>query len=110
VGCGLGKLTVRLAKILPTGSVTGIDIWNTVELPSNSPQAAYRNAEIEGVVDRVTFTDDDMRNLEFSDNTFDIVTASSVLNNLVGDEKKITAMKEIHRVLKPGSTFFCLNL
>jgi ubiquinone/menaquinone biosynthesis C-methylase UbiE len=109
IGCGLGKVTVGLAKVLPTGSVTGIDIWNTMELSGNCPEAAYRNAKIEGVMDRVTFTNGDVLTLEFPKNTFDIVTASSVLNNLVGDEKKMKAMKEIVRILKPGGTFFLLE-
>jgi ubiquinone/menaquinone biosynthesis C-methylase UbiE len=109
VGCGLGKMTVGVAKLLTEGSVTGIDIWNTVEIPGNSPEAAYRNAEIEGVRDKVEFKSGNVLTLDFSDNSFDLVTSSSVLNNLSGDDQKVQAMKEIYRVLKPGGTFFLLE-
>lgn len=109
VGCGLGKVTVGAAKQLTEGTVTGIDIWNTVEIPGNSPEIAYKNAEIEGVRDRVEFKSGDVLNLEFEDNTFDVVTSSSVLNNLPGDEKKLKALREIHMVLKPGGIFFLLE-
>ncbi|MBU7012169.1 MAG: class I SAM-dependent methyltransferase [Theionarchaea archaeon] len=109
VGCGLGKVTVGAAKQLTEGTVTGIDVWNTVEIPGNSPEIAYKNAEIEGVRDRVEFKSGDVLNLEFEDNTFDVVTSSSVLNNLPGDEKKSKALREIYRVLKPGGIFFLLE-
>lgn len=109
VGCGLGKITVGVAKHVPEGNVTGIDIWDTTEIPGNSPEAAYRNAEIEGVLDRVEFSSGNVLNLEFDENSFDLVTSSSVLNNLSGDEKKLKALKEIYRVLKPGGTFFLLE-
>ena len=109
VGCGLGKMTVGVAKQLTTGRVTGIDIWNTIEIPGNSPEKAYKNAEIEGVRDRVEFKSGDVLTLEFTDNSFDLVTSSSVLNNLSGDQKKMQAMREIYRVLKPGGTFFLLE-
>jgi ubiquinone/menaquinone biosynthesis C-methylase UbiE len=109
VGCGLGKVTIGVAKHLTTGKVIGIDIWNTVEIPGNSPERAYENAEIEGVQDKVEFRSGDVLQLDFDDNTFDLVTGSSVLNNLAGDEKKLKAMKEIYRVLKPGGTFFLLE-
>lgn len=109
VGCGLGKVTIGVAKHVPEGKVTGIDIWDTVEIPGNSPEAAYRNAEIEGVRNRVEFLSGNVLNLEFEDNSFDLVTSSSVLNNLSGNEKKLRALKEICRVLKPGGTFFLLE-
>ncbi|KYK36409.1 MAG: class I SAM-dependent methyltransferase [Theionarchaea archaeon] len=109
VGCGLGKVTVGVAKLLTDGTVTGIDIWNTVEIPGNSPEAAYRNAELEGVQDKVEFKSGNVLTLEFSDNSFDLVTSSSVLNNLSGDDQKLQAMNEIYRVLKPVGTFFLLE-
>lgn len=109
VGCGLGKVTIGVAKHVPEGKVTGIDIWDTVEIPGNSPEAAYRNAEIEGVQNGVEFLSGDVLNLEFEDNSFDLVTSSSVLNNLNGNEKKLRALREIYRVLKPGGTFFLLE-
>ncbi len=53
VGCGLGKLAIGVAKSLKSGRVVGIDIWDRKEIPGNSPEKAYENAEAEGVKDRV---------------------------------------------------------
>jgi ubiquinone/menaquinone biosynthesis C-methylase UbiE len=101
VGSGTGRTAVQMAKRLTTGRLVGIDIWNTMELGGNSPERAYKNAEIEGVKSKVEFKFGNALEMPFDDNVFDIVTCSSVLNNLPGEKKRIKALKEIFRVLKP---------
>jgi arsenite methyltransferase len=101
VGSGTGRTAVQIAKRLTTGRLVGIDIWDTMELSGNSPERAYKNAEIEGVKAKVDFKFGNVLKIPFDDNTFDIVTCSSVLNNLSGEKNRIEAMKEIFRVLKP---------
>ena len=109
VGCGLGKMTVGVAKHLKTGKVIGIDIWSKAEILGNSPERAYANAQIEGVHDRVEFKTGNVLSIPFPDNSFDVVTSSSVINNLNGDSDKIKALKEIFRVLRPGGRFLLLE-
>jgi SAM-dependent methyltransferase len=109
VGCGLGKLTVGVAKHLPHGKIIGIDIWSKAEIPGNCPERAYMNAEIEGVKDTIEFKAGNVLSIPFPDNSFDVVTASSVINNLRGDADKISAFKEVFRVLRPGGRFLLLE-
>jgi len=109
VGCGLGRMSIAVAKRLKDGKVTGIDIWDKKELWSNSPERAYANAEIEGIREKVEFKYGNVLEIPFTDNTFDLVTSSSVLNNLNGDDLKIKALSEIYRVLKPGGRFLLLE-
>jgi ubiquinone/menaquinone biosynthesis C-methylase UbiE len=109
VGTGTGRTAVRVAKNLTTGRLVGIDIWDTVELRGNSPEKAYKNAEIEGVKRKVEFRVGNVLKIPFSDNMFDIVTCSSVLNNLSGEEKRTEALKEIFRVLKRGGRCMLLE-
>jgi SAM-dependent methyltransferase len=101
VGSGTGRTAVEIAKRLTTGRLVGIDIWDTMELGGNSPERAYKNAEIEGVKDKVGFKFGNVLEIPFGDNVFDIVTCSSVLNNLHGKNNRIKALEEIFRVLKP---------
>ena len=109
VGCGLGRMAVGVAKGLTTGKVTGIDIWDKMELLSNRPERAYQNAEIEGVRDKVEFKTGNILSIPFPDGSFDVVTCSSVVNNLHTEADKLKALKEIFRVLKPGSKFLLME-
>jgi arsenite methyltransferase len=109
VGCGLGRISIEIAKRLKDGRVIGIDIWDKKELWTNSPEKAYANAEIEGVKEKVEFKYGNVLGIPFPDNTFDLVTSSSLLNNLRGNDLKLKALFEIHRVLKPGGRFFMLE-
>jgi ubiquinone/menaquinone biosynthesis C-methylase UbiE len=100
VGSGTGRTAIQMAKRLTTGRLVGIDIWDTMELGGNSPERAYKNAEIEGVKGKVEFRFGNVLEIPFNDDVFDIVTCSSVLNNLPGEKNRIKALKEIFRVLK----------
>jgi ubiquinone/menaquinone biosynthesis C-methylase UbiE len=101
VGSGTGRTAVQVAKRLTTGRLVGIDIWDTMELRGNSPERAYKNAEIEGVKDKVEFKFGNVLEIPFDNDVFDIATCSSVLNNLPGEKNRVKALKEIFRVLKP---------
>lgn len=109
VGCGLGKMTNAIAKELTTGKVIGVDIWDKIDIPGNSPQRAYRNAQLEGVEGKVEFRTADVRELPFPENSFDLVTASRVINNLKGEPDRLKALNEIYRVLRPGGRFLLLE-
>lgn len=109
VGCGLGRMTISVAKHLNTGRVIGIDIWDKMEISGNSPERAYANAQIEGVRDRVEFKTGNVLSIPFPDNSFDVVTSSSVINNLHGDSEKLRALEEIFRVLRPGGKLLLLE-
>ena len=91
LGCGIGKPTVALAKA--TGaSVVGISInQNQVDLGTE------RAAE-EGLADRVTFQVADAHDLPFEDNSFDAVLAFESIVHM----KRLPALNEVARVLKPG--------
>src|ERR1700733_10682227 len=53
VGTGKGLLMIGAAKNLTTGKSTGIDIWSAEDLTGNNVENALKNAEIEGVQDKV---------------------------------------------------------
>lgn len=102
VGCGLGKTSIAVAKLLREGRVIGVDIWDKMEIPGNSPDGAFANAEIEGVQDKVDFKTGNVLALPFPDDSFDLVTATSVINNLHTEGEKTKALNEILRVLRAG--------
>ncbi len=105
VGCGLGRATVGVAKLLKTGKVIGVDIWDKLEVIGNSPEKAYKNAEIEGVKDKIEFRYGNVFCLPFDNFHFDIAICSGLITSFHSDEQKIKAIREIHRVLKRNGIF-----
>jgi ubiquinone/menaquinone biosynthesis C-methylase UbiE len=60
------------------------------------------NARLEGVADRVEVQTADMRQLPFSDASFDVVLSHWAVHNLPDAEERVQALAEMTRVLKPG--------
>ena len=108
VGCGTGRVAIGMAKLLTSGRVVGIDIFEWVS--GNSPDIPTENARIEGVSDRTEFQYGDATNIPFDEAQFDIVTMGSVLHEIEDDELKAQALAEVNRVLKPGGRFITLEL
>src|SRR4051812_23808659 len=82
VGCGRGLVAVAAARRVPRGQVTGVDIWQEVDLGGNSPAAIRANAEAAGVADRLTVDTGDARSLPYPDASFDVVASMTAIHNI----------------------------
>src|SRR6516164_10445388 len=102
VGCGHGLLLIAAAKLLPRGHAVGIDLWSQWEQSDNSREATLRNAALEGVAERVSVHDGDMRKLPFADRSFDATVAHLAIHNVHGREGRREAIREIVRTLNHG--------
>jgi SAM-dependent methyltransferase len=102
MGCGRGAVLTAIAKRLPAGRVTGIDIWSRRDQSGNASEVTEHNASLEGVRDRVEIATGDMRALPFPDATFDLVVSSLAIHNIRGTPDRRRAVDEGFRVLKPG--------
>lgn len=102
LGCGRGAVLTTVAKLVPHGRAVGIDLWKTGDQSGNSIGGARRNAELEGVADRVEIFTGDMRELPFEDGSFDLVLSSMAIHNIHGAAGRQRAVDEAVRVLKPG--------
>jgi len=92
IGCGPGTITAELATLVTPGRVTALEV--------TAPALDLARAEIErrGLT-TVDFAVGDVRALDFTDDTFDVVHAHQVLQH-VGDP--VPALREMRRVTKPG--------
>ena len=97
LACGTGDLAASLARLVPDGRVRGIDA-----APTMIGCARERGQD----VGNLRFDVGDMMALEVPDSSQDVVTIGYGLRN-VPDHR--VALREIHRVLKPGGVLANLD-
>ena len=110
VGCGRGQLLLDVARRLPQGRATGLDLWSTRDQSGNAAAATERNADLAGVRERVQNDTGDMRQMPYPDASFDAIVSSLAIHNLPSKTDREQAIGEIARVLKPGGLLALLDL
>jgi arsenite methyltransferase len=109
MGCGRGAVLLAAAKLLPNGRAIGVDIWRA-DQTDNSQQDTVRNAELEGVADRVEVHTADITELPFDDDSFDVIVSSLVVHNIPSAYARAKAISEAARVLRPGGRLVLADL
>ena len=100
VAGGTGDIAFRIVKRVEGADVTICDI-NPAMLEVGRDRAADK-----GLLRGLTWTTGDAENLPFPDRSFDAYTIAFGLRNVTDIDK---ALREAHRVLKPGGRYFCLE-
>jgi SAM-dependent methyltransferase len=96
-GCGYGRITIPLA--LAGHHMTGLDLSETL-LNDARDRADRQHAPIQWV-------QDSMCRMPVGDRSFDIVLCLwSAFHELLEEEEQLMAIREFHRVLRPGG--WCL--
>lgn len=110
LGCGRGAVLLSAAKLLTTGHAVGVDIWSRKDQSGNAARATQENARIEGVQKRVALTTADMTALPFPAATFDVVVSNVAIHNIRGIHRRLTAIDEAVRALRPGGRLLLADL
>jgi len=92
IGCGPAVMSQYLAE-KGCAKIYGIDVSEKV-----IEEARARTQGMEGK-DKFFFDTGDIEHLNFPDSFFDVIICAGVIEYLLSDDK---AVKEMHRVLKPG--------
>jgi arsenite methyltransferase len=101
LGCGAGVDSLVAAHLVgATGRVVGLDVTPEMiaRARANAAQLGFANVSFEiGEAEALPFADDD----------FDVVISNGVLNLTLNKAK---ALREAHRVLKPGGRFLVADM
>jgi len=92
LGCGTGQPAVRLAR------AAGVDVVG-VTISGAQVELATQRAAAEGLADRVRFKHANAMALPFPDDSFD---AAWSIESLLHMPDRLTALRELARVLRPG--------
>ncbi len=94
VGCGTGEISFMAAeRVGKDGTVIGVDIT-----PGMLAMARKKMGTMDLPV-QVDFREGDALNMNFDDDTFDVVTSGYMLRNVTDIQQ---AVNEMYRILKPG--------
>jgi len=97
---GTGELAFHIARrVGDRGSVVGVDFCDDM--------LAHAREKMNPSFKNIEFILSDAKDLAFPDNSFDAVTVSFGIRNV---PDTAVVLKAIHRVLRPGGRFFCLEL
>ena len=108
IGCGSGALTIEIAKRYPQARLIGVDTWGADW--GSSKHVCQRNAEVEGVAERVSFESADAASLPFDDESFDVLVSNFVFHEVRSVRDKRQLLKEALRVLKKDGWFVFQDL
>jgi SAM-dependent methyltransferase len=103
IGCGNGPLTIGMAQKYPSARVTGIDFWGASW--EYSKGVCERNAEIEGVAERVNFRKASAAALPFEDGSFDAAVSNLCFHEVAEAKNKRAVLREALRVVRKGGRF-----
>ncbi len=103
IGCGAAALTNRVAKTYPDAHLIGMDFWGPEW--NYAREQCEKNAEAEGVADRVSFQKGDAAKLDFEDAYFDGAVSNFVFHEVRSAKDKRDVVREALRVIKPGGAF-----
>ena len=92
IGCGPGTITVDLAERVAPGRVTAVEL--TEDALALARTEALRRSQTS-----IAFTVADVHQMDFPDDTFDVVHAHQVLQHV---NDPVRALREMGRVCAPG--------
>lgn len=105
-GCGSGRTTITLSKTMKSGRITALDRFDSDYIENGGKALLERNLNIAGILGRVDICQGDVTEMEFKDSSFNAAISSFMVDHL--GKYKLDALKEINRVLKPGSRFLLI--
>lgn len=103
IGCGAGNYSVKMLS-----KIAGLNCTlNDLSLPMLERAKERVSMHTTGTV---RIVQDDMRNLDLSDNHFDIVLAAATFHHLRDDSDWELMFSKIHKALKPGGSLWISDL
>ena len=102
-GCGAGRTTIALGRVLRHGRVVAVDRFDADYIDDGGRGLLDRNLRAAGLAERVKIETADLTALPFDNASFDSAVSTNVYDHL--GRHKEQALREVFRVIKPGGRF-----
>lgn len=101
LGCGIGQLATALQKRFPAAELWGVD--------TSAPMLRYAHLRATELASPVHFVQQSAEAMGFADGSIDLITASGLFHEIAPEATR-AIIAEVARVLRPGGTFYPLDL
>ncbi len=108
VGCGNGRLAERLERESRRASYVGVDASPQLIAIASARKAQWRNVAADFFVADIaqaSWT----QSVSFANASFDIAIALAVLHHIPSFDLRVTVLRDIHALLKPGARLILTN-
>jgi tRNA (cmo5U34)-methyltransferase len=103
VGCGAGNYTLKLLQKLPNLEVTLVDLSEPMLQRAHQRVSAATSGKI-------TLVQQDVRQIELVESSFDIIVAAAVLHHLRGEDEWRSVFAKFYRALSPGGSIWISDM
>lgn len=100
-GCGFAAVPIELARVLPDADITGIDLGEPLL------DLGRELIEKAAIKSKIVLKKGDVENLEFDDNSFDLIISTYMLHVV---EDPVRMLNEMERVAKPDGKIMITDL
>ena len=97
-GCGSGRTSIAVSKILKNGKIIAVDKFDAPYIGDGGRRLLEQNLKVAKIQGKVEIQNHDITNLTFENEVFDAAVSTYVLDHM-GNEQ-LNGLKEINRVLK----------
>jgi len=102
-GCGTGRTSISLLKAVPDLNITAFDRFDAQYIKDGGRALLKQNLELAGIASNINIVQGDLTEMPFNEDNFDAAVSVLVFDHL--GENKLSALREMRRVLKPGGRF-----
>ena len=102
-GCGSGRTTIALSRVLRSGRVTAVDRFDAGYIEGGGEALLRRNLDLAGLSGRVSIERADLTDMPFEAGAFDAAVSTHVYDHLGASKQR--GLEEVFRVLRPGGRF-----
>ena len=102
-GCGSGRTTIALSRVLRSGRVTAVDRFDAGYIDGGGEALLRHNLSLAGLIGRVSIERADLTQMPFEAGAFDAAVSTHVYDHLGAAKQR--GLEEVFRVLRPGGRF-----
>jgi len=106
-GCGSGRTSIAVSKILKNGKIIAVDKFDAPYIGDGGKRLLEQNLKVAYIQDKVDIQTHDITNLTFENDVFDAAVSTYVLDHM-GKDDQLKGLKEVNRVLKKDGKFLMM--